>query len=407
MIKIIKLSLVVFFYIPWGIVQFFLHYLTKIIPKQKNLILFGSWEGYQLRGNVKHLFIYMLKNEKRFECIWITKNKKLYNEMKNNNLPCLYWMSLRGIIKTVRAKIFFVSHGHHDINYYLSGGAIVINLMHFVYLLKKGGKLVYGTNFLKKFYIILQNPLHYLISPVDYYLCVSPFTANFVENLYDIPSKKTLINYGIKKDFLLTKNKNDFIFDFEKNKILNINKDKKNIFFLPTHRKRDVYEIFNYNFNPELLNDILKNNNAMLYINFHPLTYRKKFSFIEKYSNIKILESKGDENNLIIDQFDMLITDYSSIYVDFLLFDKPIILAPFDFKSYIKSERKIISNYFNLPSPIAKDWNELTIKIQEFLHDDADKYREERKKLKDTIYTDITRSGLAETVIILKKLVKI
>ena len=103
----------------------------------------------------------------------------------------------------------------------------------------------------------------------------------------------------------------------------------------------------------------------------------------------------------------MLITDYSSIYVDFLLFDKPIILAPFDFKSYIKSERKIISNYFNLPSPIAKDWNELTIKIQEFLHDDADKYREERKKLKDTIYTDITRSGLAETVIILKKLVKI
>ena len=56
---------------------------------------------------------------------------------------------------------------------------------------------------------------------------------------------------------------------------------------------------------------------------------------------------------------DIFITDYSSVFSDFLLFDKPIILTPFDYSNYIKFDRNLINEYFDLPCYYAYDWTEL------------------------------------------------
>ena len=42
---------------------------------------------------------------------------------------------------------------------------------------------------------------------------------------------------------------------------------------------------------------------------------------------------------------DILITDYSSIYFDYLLFDKPILFMPFDFEDYIENNARFYYNY--------------------------------------------------------------
>ena len=47
------------------------------------------------------------------------------------------------------------------------------------------------------------------------------------------------------------------------------------------------------------------------------------------YSNIKVLESESDVYPLF-EKIDLLITDYSSIFFDFLLTDKPILFYPYD-----------------------------------------------------------------------------
>ena len=38
----------------------------------------------------------------------------------------------------------------------------------------------------------------------------------------------------------------------------------------------------------------------------------------------------------IADIFDILITDYSSIYIDYLLLDRPLIFLPYDKEQYLK-----------------------------------------------------------------------
>ena len=41
-----------------------------------------------------------------------------------------------------------------------------------------------------------------------------------------------------------------------------------------------------------------------------------------------------------------MITDYSSIYFDYLLLDKPIIFFPFDKEDYLNNQRDIVYNFW-------------------------------------------------------------
>ena len=53
-------------------------------------------------------------------------------------------------------------------------------------------------------------------------------------------------------------------------------------------------------------------------------------------------------------------TDYSSIYFDFIATTKPVILTPFDFDEYIKTSREHYFDYFtNMEGIKAKNWEEV------------------------------------------------
>ena len=53
---------------------------------------------------------------------------------------------------------------------------------------------------------------------------------------------------------------------------------------------------------------------------------------IASVDRIKLMDNKNElfDINKNLSQYSVLITDYSSIYFDFLLTKKPVILAPFD-----------------------------------------------------------------------------
>lgn len=74
---------------------------------------------------------------------------------------------------------------------------------------------------------------------------------------------------------------------------------------------------------------------------------------------------------------DILITDYSSCYFDFLLLNRPVTFYAYDLEDYRSNDRGFYYDYEAITAgPIVRDVNHLIIEIEKYLRDptkDADK----------------------------------
>lgn len=156
---------------------------------------------------------------------------------------------------------------------------------------------------------------------------------------------------------------------------------------MPTHRNEgelDIGKLFLNNIN--FIENFLQNNNIVLYIKLH-YYHMKNMTQID-CSNIKLLFDDDIEQDIysIINTFDLLITDYSSIYFDYLLANKPIIFAPFDYEEYIKKDRELYYDYDEVtPGPKCRKWDEVLEWVGKF-KENPDFYAEERKKIRDEFH---------------------
>ncbi|WOD63679.1 CDP-glycerol glycerophosphotransferase family protein [Niallia taxi] len=178
---------------------------------------------------------------------------------------------------------------------------------------------------------------------------------------------------------------------------------KKFIMFMPTYRKaafnnrQDTTLNRNHFFGLERFNSneftaFLKKNNLELIVKFHPVEeqYMLK-NGIELGEHVHLLTHEMlFENNLdmydVLGKFDLLMTDYSSVYFDYLLIDKPIIFLPIDVEQY-KTTRGFILGEYDKWTPGAK------VTTQEQLQEevltnlkDSEKFAAERAKVRDIVH---------------------
>lgn len=97
-------------------------------------------------------------------------------------------------------------------------------------------------------------------------------------------------------------------------------------------------------------------------------------------SRIRFLnEDRTDDIMEILNIFDLLITDYSSIYIDYLLTEKPVIFLPYDREEYLK-DRGLNFDYDKVtPGPKPKTFSEFLNSIYDLLYN-HDSYEQLRKE---------------------------
>ena len=67
-----------------------------------------------------------------------------------------------------------------------------------------------------------------------------------------------------------------------------------------------------------------------------------------EHKRLIILDLLGDEINLLLRMASIFITDYSSLWADYLIFNRPMIFAQYDHEKYL-SERAIYDYEKDLP----------------------------------------------------------
>jgi len=168
------------------------------------------------------------------------------------------------------------------------------------------------------------------------------------------------------------------------------------IVWMPTHRLisgSGVADLIDgYRFDLKKLLHLLKTTNSCLIIKGHFLDasdLKQKLKFTEPI----ILYPHADPYPLL--RFsDILITDYSSVYFDYLLLNRPIVFAPFDYDIYMKADASFYYDYDQVtPGVKCYDWNELISELEHLIRCQSDKqadpYPKEREKI-NRLFNDYT-----------------
>ena len=98
------------------------------------------------------------------------------------------------------------------------------------------------------------------------------------------------------------------------------------------------------------MEDFLIKNDIHIYVRFHPAYEEQIPSDILEMKNVSLFSAKKYTEVMdYINIFDTLITDYSSIYLDYMPLERPMIFLPYDLEEELKTSGFVMDYMENTP----------------------------------------------------------
>ena len=317
------------------------------MPRNKKIWVFGSTFGKRFADNPKYFYLYLKQNHiKSIHAIWISKNKSVVKLLRDNAYESYYLYSCKGIWFSLRAKVYFYDNYSKDICFTLSGGAVKINMWHGIPL-----KKIQKDNLFDR----VRNPKSQIErlrgsirrwsdeKPTDYVLATSAFLEHIYKSAFQ--TNNVIICGYPRNDILNSELIRNLLTDYESSTMEYLKKqckDHKLILYMPTFRdsEKKFFEVISI----QQFKSFLEREKLYFCVKLHPKT-KMESAFKEiSCDNIIIIDSQADPYPLL-KIADLLITDYSSIYFDFLLTKKPIIFFVYDYEEYLKDSRDLYFDY--------------------------------------------------------------
>lgn len=336
-----------------------LYLLACLVPKDRTLWLFSAWNGKRFSDNPKYIYKHLISSNSPIRAVWVTRDRKLHDAMRAQNLPVVYALSIEGIVHQLRAGAVVFTHSvdWDYVSAFVGRQVKRIQTWHGMPIKKIGFDDARDRN------ARLKARLNNLLMPYKnerFDLVVSGSEA-------DKSKYHTAFDVALEKIRVTGYPRNDEI-------VKSITQPglatQKRIIYMPTFRGAVGSEFallqgsgFDYAKADALMRDI----GATLYIKLHPVQVfsQADLDAMARCANVKPLFNDGDIYEQI-GNYDILITDYSGIYFDFLITGKPIIMAPFDLEEYVSKDRELYYPYNNIcPDPPCFTWNEVFARLRQ------------------------------------------
>ncbi len=318
--------------------------------RNKKKWVFGTNVGFI--DNAKYLFLYVNENYKDIRPIWISPRKEDINKLRALGFEAYEKYSLKGLYHSLTSRVYIFTYHSKDINYFTSGGAVKVNLWHGVGIKGgKGGKL--ENNYTSRFNASLFTKifLPHLYESNDLFLSTSDMMDKHFKKMFDL-NDEIIFDAIYPRCYYMCKEKNfmlSFIEKYEsedlKQLIQKTTEYKRVFLYMPTWRggMNDDF-IHDAGFDFADLNSFLKKENMLFIFKLHPAVLISNNIKGDSYSNIVFFNKKWDIYP-VLPFTHVLITDYSSIYYDYILLDKEVILYPFDKKSFLEKSNDLAFDY--------------------------------------------------------------
>ncbi|MDD4548891.1 MAG: CDP-glycerol glycerophosphotransferase family protein [Syntrophomonadaceae bacterium] len=381
-----------------------LYWLSYIFPRNKKLWLFGAWEGHRYTDSSRYLFEYVCANEPDIRAVWLSRENSLVNMVRQRNGEAYLINSIKGYLLSCLAGTVIVNVSTQDINQLGISRAKKIQLWHGSPL-----KKIRLDEYSKKYRIIvnvLQRIFPYRLPEWDIIVSPSPVISERFVTAFGVAKSNVKVTGSPRGDVILASNpaKVSIIQFLKENK-----KVEKVILYAPTWRKgnEEAIELFS-ELDRNRMERCLAVHNAVLLVKWH-YVHRALKPVINELKESQIVwlsEEAAPDINELLPYVDVLITDYSGVYFDYLLLNRPIIFAPFDLKEYVIGDRDLYEDYDKaIVGPKCENWNDL-MNVLDTVLAGKDEFRESRIIAQKKYNTFVDTKNCKRVVSEIKKVLK-
>lgn len=346
--------------------------ISQFTPVDKKMVIFTSFQGRGFSDNPKAIYEYMLTDErfKDYKFVWFIRRKN----MENVNIPDAKIVAYNGLLYLfylARAKYWvinvkmppFLKKKKNQIYLQTWHGTPLKRLAHDIQLDQNTtfyrSKMSYDEMVYS--YDIDVKKYDYMISPNHF--CTEIFQSAFAIN------RERLIETGYPRNDFITNATQDDIQQLKDK--YHIPVDKKIVLYAPTWRDNS-YVVSGYTF--ELKADFHKWKDILG--DDYVLIFKPHYSIINKFKDDEFLEgflysidAEAEINELYVIS-DVLITDYSSVFFDYAILNRPIYFYMYDLEEYKDELRGFyLDIYSEIPGQIYKNEEKMLKDIVEGNYD--------------------------------------
>lgn len=343
-------------------------FLNKLIPKKKNQVFFYSTPDYS--DNARAVYEEMVRQglDKKYSVVWAVKDVQKYKDVLLG-VKLVRHRSLKNLWHFCRSKFIFRTHSLWG-NKYVKGKQKMCIAWHGMPLKK-----------------LVQPDGSVVKNECDVLTSTAPFFDEELAFSMGMPTD-VCKHVGLPR--------NDALFSAGKELAERYPGFQKRIIWMPTFRNANGFEngvdseigipCVSYA-QLSVLNEALHRLNYLLILKLHPWSADKLNGIaFSNIVNLKDADIVGDVSLYhLIGQTDALITDYSSIYIDYLLVNKPICFAYDDLEVYRKTRGfayEPVENY--MPGQKVSDFGQLLAWFEGLEKEDC--FANEREELKKLFY---------------------
>ncbi len=356
--------------------------LSWLVPRDDQLWVFMAGDGDRFADNSKYLYLYC-QGLDSIRNVWVGTNPEIAAKLQDAGYEAYTTNSFRGKYMLLRAGVQFETHGPIAPAY--SGRAKLIHLTHGNYL-----KTMLDDHS-REWPWIVRIAVELLFERRRRYVVTGsgPPAAN-MQSMRGAPSDRLLTTGFPRNDALFREMAGERLYLNEAalDNFTATAQEKTVLLYAPTHREaygeQNGIPLSDIEFGFQRLDDILAANSGHLYISPHPAS-----SFDQDLSdcdNIELLNTGGDLYPFFR-ECDVLVTDYSGVFYDFLLLDRPVLFYAPDLSAYLNDRELYFEYETHVPGVIATDPSEFADSIENILRED-DCYSEKRQIVRSQFYDD-------------------
>jgi CDP-glycerol glycerophosphotransferase (TagB/SpsB family) len=364
-------------------------FLSGLWPRDRKKLVFGAWFGTKFADNPKYLILYLAARASDLDLVWIGRKGVAAALPPDAKVRFARYGSLAAIYEMLTANFCFITHGRQDLGWMnVLRGSKVVYLGHGVALKPMGTPIDDRSKG-------LVESIRRLVRKMNcyaYFVATSERHCQKMLQEFKIngATQDRILQTGQPRNDYLIQNKSSALAGQLRAKLLSthsIPTTQRIVTYLPTFRNKR-YREFSFlalkGSDYERMQSLLEKNNAVILEKSHPVDGEREGDIKEKALGRIVPLKEGafvDTQELLL-ATDMLITDYSGVYLDYLLLDRPVLHFAYDLKYYTEVDRGL---YFNLNEvaggPVIEDFDALCLNIEQNLQN-PNCHRDCREKIR-------------------------